>query len=70
MARYIFKRMLSLLPTLLGIAFVILKLMGAIAWPWAWVLLPLLIKGTIIALTVIRASLIFGIAGVMAWIGR
>lgn len=25
---------------LLGVAFVVLKLCGVIAWPWAWVLAP------------------------------
>lgn len=37
---------------LLGIAFIILKLCGVIAWPWEWVLAPLWIAAGIGALIV------------------
>ena len=30
----------GLLPTLLGVAFIVLKLVGVIHWSWVWVLSP------------------------------
>lgn len=37
-------------PTLLAIAFIVLKLCNVIAWSWWWVLAPLWIPAAIVAL--------------------
>lgn len=42
---------------LLGIAFIILKLCGVIAWPWVWVLAPIWIP-----------LAVFAVVGVILWI--
>lgn len=47
----------------LGIAFIVLKLVGVIAWSWWWVLLPLYGPWLVI-------FAIFGIAGLLILIGR
>lgn len=44
---------------LLGIAFIVLKLVGVISWPWIWVLSPLWIPAVIIFAIMIVAILKF-----------
>ena len=39
--------------SLLGIAFIVLKLLGKITWPWVWVLAPLWIPTTVGVLVLI-----------------
>jgi hypothetical protein len=46
------------LASLLGVAFVVLKLCGVIAWSWWWVLLPF--YGPIVLLLVILAIILIG----------
>ena len=48
------------LPTLLAIAFIVLKLLGKITWSWVWVLAPLWISAGITIL-VLLALLAFAI---------
>lgn len=50
---------------LLGVAFVILKLLGVIAWPWIWVLAPFWIPIAIVAVIGIIALIVFGIAALI-----
>ena len=38
---------------LLGVAFVVLKLLGVISWPWVWVLCPFWISLAVVILVVI-----------------
>lgn len=45
------------LPGILGIVFIILKLLGKITWPWIWVTCPIWIPFSII-LTVLGISLL------------
>ena len=42
---------------LLGVAFVVLKLLGVIKWPWAWVLLPFW-GGLALVILIVAAALI------------
>ena len=50
--------------TLLGIAFIILKLCGVIDWPWVWVLCPLW-GGILLGFVVFAAFLFF-----IVWISK
>ena len=52
----------------LGIAFVILKLVGTIAWPWLWVLFPFILKGAIIVFQLIVVVLVLALGGIMGWL--
>jgi hypothetical protein len=47
---------------LLGVAFVVLKLIGQIAWPWVWVLAPFWIGLAIVAM-------VFGLGVVIIALG-
>ena len=49
---------------LLTVAFIVLKLVGIIAWPWFWVLSPLIFS---IAATLSLIGIILLIAGI-AWL--
>ena len=42
---------------LLGVAFIVLKLVGVISWPWIWVLAPIWIPAAIATIIVIAAIL-------------
>lgn len=50
------------LGTLLTIVFVILKLVGVIAWSWIWVLAPLWISVALVVLFIIVSFIIAAIA--------
>ena len=43
----------GLLSVLLGVAFIILKLVGVIEWSWVWVLAPIWIYAAVILLIII-----------------
>lgn len=45
------------LPTVLGVAFIVLKLTGVIAWSWWWVLAPFWIPVAILLLVLIAIHL-------------
>lgn len=49
----------------LGIVFVILKLSGAIHWPWWWVLLPFYLPYVVVLAVVGLAWVVVGIAKVV-----
>lgn len=44
--------------TLLGIAFIILKLCNVITWPWVWVLAPIWISWAIILFIILITTII------------
>ena len=44
--------------TLLGIAFIVLKLCKVISWPWIWVLAPIWISWTIALLIILITAII------------
>lgn len=46
------------LPTMLGVAFIVLKLCNVIAWPWLWVLAPIWIP-VAFALGVMAIAFVF-----------
>lgn len=48
------------LPGLLGIIFIVLKLIGKIAWPWVWVLSPFWISLFIYVIVFLGAFCAFG----------
>lgn len=50
---------------LLTIVFIVLKLIGKIAWPWIWVLAPLWISFAIWLIVVVVAFLILLIKGLL-----
>ena len=52
---------------LLGVAFIVLKLMGYITWSWLWVLAPFWAP---LALGVAAIVLIFAVAGILHLIGK
>jgi hypothetical protein len=43
---------------LLGVAFIVLKLTGVIAWPWLWVLAPFWISVVIVLAVIIIAVVV------------
>ena len=45
--------------TLLQITFIVLKLCKVIAWKWAYVLMPLIIEGGLIIISLLFALIIF-----------
>ena len=49
------------LPALLGVLFVALKLTGAIAWPWLWVLAPFWIPLALVAVVGVIVALVFSL---------
>lgn len=53
----------SLLPTLLLVAFVVLKLCGVIAWSWWWVLSPLWIPAAFVLAILVLGGLFVVIRG-------
>ncbi|QNJ59470.1 membrane protein [Gordonia phage MScarn] len=55
----------SLLPTLLLVAFVVLKLCGVIAWSWWWVLSPLWIPALLVFATLLIGGI--GTAVIALW---
>lgn len=50
----------------LGVVFIVLKVVGAVSWPWLWVLAPwwialgFFILGVILALIIGAAAFVFG----------
>lgn len=50
------------LPVLLGVAFIILKLLGEITWPWIWVLAPFWGLFALVLALAIVAGAIAGVA--------
>ncbi len=46
----------------LGIAFIVLKLTGVIAWPWIWVLAPIWIPAAVVFCLLFVFLLVFVIA--------
>ena len=53
----------SLLPTLLLVAFIVLKLCGVIAWSWWWVLSPLWIPAALFLALLVLGGLFVVIRG-------
>ena len=51
------------LPTLLTIAFVVLKLCNVISWSWWWVLSPIWIPAAIVALGILFIFILYMIFG-------
>lgn len=51
---------------LLGVAFVVLKLTGVIAWSWWWVLAPFWVP---VAVAVVVLVVVFALVGVQLFIG-
>ena len=51
------------LGTILGVVFLVLKLLGVIAWPWIWVLAPFWI-GIALVLVIFIITLLF--AGIVS----
>lgn len=45
----------------LGIVFVVLKLVGVIAWPWLWVLAPFWAPFTVLGVGLIVGAVIYGV---------
>lgn len=52
--------------TLLGIAFLVLKLCNVITWPWIWVLSPFWIPIALILAILIVAGLVIGVLSILA----
>lgn len=50
-------------PTLLTIAFIVLKLCNVITWSWWWVLAPIWIPVTIVALGVLFIFILYMVFG-------
>lgn len=50
--------------SLLGVAFIILKLCGVIAWPWIWVLAPFWVPLALTLVFLAFISIVFLIVGV------
>lgn len=47
---------------LLGVAFIVLKLVGVIAWPWIWVLAPIWGPLALLGVGLIAFAVLFGVA--------
>lgn len=48
---------------LLGLVFIVLKLLGVISWSWLWVLSPIWISALLIIV-------LFAIGAVLGWLGN
>lgn len=51
--------------SLLGLAFIVLRLCGVIAWPWIWVTCPLWIPVAVF----LAVLLVMGLAALLLWMG-
>jgi hypothetical protein len=45
--------------SLLQVAFIVLKLLNQIDWPWLWVLAPIWISASIVALVLLVIALVY-----------
>ena len=54
----------SSLATVLGVVFLVLKLVGVIDWPWVWVLAPFWIPIALVVVFVIFWLLVVGIIAI------